>query len=202
MTHWGAPESSVPERTDRCAWCKADPLYVAYHDQEWGVPVHDEQRLFEFLVLETMQAGLSWHTVLKKREAFRAAFAGFDPVAVAAFGEAEVARCMDDPGIIRNRAKIVAAVKNARAFLQVQDAEGGFSPFMWSFADGRPQINHWRTHQEVPTTTPLSDAFSKALKERGFAFVGSIVCYSHLQATGVIMDHLVTCFRHRELLNA
>ena len=180
----------------RCPWCGTDALYVAYHDQEWGVPVHDDRRLFEFLVLEGAQAGLSWITILKRREGYRRAFASFDPVRVAAFGEADVARLLADPGIVRNRAKVASAIANARAFLAVQEAFGSFAAFQWDFVDGQPVINHWRSLSEVPACTEVSDRFSKALKQRGFSFVGSTICYAHMQAVGMVNDHLVDCHRH------
>ncbi|MCY0876808.1 MAG: DNA-3-methyladenine glycosylase I [Firmicutes bacterium] len=186
----------------RCAWCGTDPLYEAYHDTEWGVPLSDDQRLFEFLVLESMQAGLSWLTVLRKREHFRRAFEGFDPVRVAGFDDTKIASLLADPGIIRNRLKIAAAVRNASAFLRVVEEVGSFSEYMWGFTDGRRILNHWRHAEEVPARTELSDRFSRDLQKRGFSFVGSTICYAHLQATGVVMDHVVSCFRHEQLIRA
>lgn len=186
----------MEDALQRCPWCGTDPLYVAYHDEEWGVPVHDDRRLFEFLILEGAQAGLSWITVLKRREGYRRAFAGFDPARVAAFGEADVARLLADPGIVRNRAKIASAIANARAFLAVQEAFGSFAAFQWSFVDGQPLVNHWQSLAEVPARTEVSDRFSKALKQRGFSFVGSTICYAHMQAVGMVNDHLVDCHRH------
>jgi len=183
----------------RCGWLTADPLYVAYHDTEWGVPVRDDHRLFEFLILETFQAGLSWLTVLRKRENFRRAFAGFDVRRVAAFSEADVERLMQDAGIIRNRAKIQAAVTNAQAFIRIQDGFGTFSSYIWGFVDGRSIVNSFPSLKDVPATTPLSDAISKDLKERGFRFVGSTVVYAHMQATGMVNDHTTDCFRWAEL---
>lgn len=180
----------------RCPWCGTDPLYVAYHDQEWGVPAHDDRRLFEFLILEGAQAGLSWITILKRREGYRRAFAGFDPARVAAFGEPDVARLLADPGIVRNRAKIASAIANARAFLAVQEEFGSFAAFQWGFVDGQPIVNHWRSLEEVPARTEVSDRFSKALRQRGFSFVGSTICYAHMQAVGMVNDHLVDCHRH------
>lgn len=180
----------------RCPWCGADPLYVAYHDREWGVPVHDDRRLFEFLVLEGAQAGLSWFTILKRREAYRHAFAGFDPARVARFGELELARLLADSGIVRNRAKIASAVGNARAFLAVQAQFGSFAAFQWDFVDGAPIVNAWARQEEVPARTEVSDRLSKALKQRGFSFVGSTICYAHMQAVGMVNDHLVSCHRH------
>jgi len=184
---------------ERCPWCGEDPLYVDYHDKEWGVPVHDDRSLFEFIVLEGAQAGLSWITILRKRKAYRSAFAGFDPTAVAAFGEADIDALMHDAGIVRNRAKIAATIGNARAFLELQARHGSFDRFVWDFVDGRPRTNHWRTMTEVPATTAESDALSKALKSAGFKFVGSTICYAHMQATGMVNDHLTSCFRHAEL---
>jgi DNA-3-methyladenine glycosylase I len=185
--------------TRRCPWCGADPLYVAYHDAEWGVPVRDDGALFEFLLLEGAQAGLSWLTILRKREAYRRAFADFDPARVAAFGEADVARLLGDGGIVRNRAKINSAIANARAFLEVQAAIGSFAAYLWDFVEGRPLQHARRTLADIPPTTPLSDAISKDLKARGFSFVGSTIVYSHMQATGMVNDHLVGCFRHAQV---
>jgi DNA-3-methyladenine glycosylase I len=183
----------------RCAWVGADPLYLAYHDREWGVPVHDDEVLFEFLVLEGAQAGLSWITILRKREQYRRAFAGFDARKVAAFGSREVRRLLADPGIVRNRLKIESAVRNARAFLDVQAESGSFARFMWAFVGGRPRRNAWPSIKEVPARTPESDAMSKALKQRGFTFVGSTICYAHMQAVGMVNDHTVDCFRYRQV---
>jgi DNA-3-methyladenine glycosylase I len=180
----------------RCPWCGSDPLYVAYHDQEWGVPVHDDRRLFEFLVLEGAQAGLAWITILRKREGYRHAFEGFDPSRVAAFTDADLVRLLADPGIVRNRAKLASAIANARAFLAVQEQFGSFARFMWDFVDGRPLVNHWTRLEDVPARTELSDRLSKALKQRGFNFVGSTICYAHMQAVGMVNDHLVSCHRH------
>jgi DNA-3-methyladenine glycosylase I len=183
----------------RCPWCGDDPLYVAYHDTEWGVPVHDDRVLFEFLLLEGAQAGLSWITILRKREAYRRAFAGFDPARVARFGAREQARLLADAGIVRNRAKVASAIGNARAFLAVQDEFGSFADYVWRFVDGKPVQNAWRSIQEIQPTTPLSDTISKDLKQRGFKFVGSTIVQSHLQATGMVNDHLLGCFRHAEV---
>ncbi|AHM61284.1 DNA-3-methyladenine glycosylase i [Flammeovirgaceae bacterium 311] len=184
----------------RCGWAEGKfPEYVRYHDEEWGVPVHDDGVQFEFLVLESAQAGLSWSTVLKKREAYRAAFAQFDPRQVALFGEAEVSSLLQNEGIIRNRAKIQAAINNAERFLEVQQEWGSFSAYLWNFVGGKPQINHWQHSKEVPATTPLSDAVAKDMKKRGFKFLGSTVMYAHLQACGLVMDHTTDCFRYREL---
>jgi DNA-3-methyladenine glycosylase I len=183
----------------RCAWCGADPLYRDYHDREWGVPLHDERGLFEFLILEGAQAGLSWLTILRKREGYRRAFAQFDAERVARYGEADVARLLADKGIVRNRLKIEAAIANARATLTVREAFGGLDAYFWRFVDGRPIQNAWRDLGQVPATTPLSDRISKDLKQRGFKFVGSTIVYAHMQATGMVNDHTVECFRHAKL---
>jgi DNA-3-methyladenine glycosylase I len=180
----------------RCPWCGSDPLYMAYHDQEWGLPLHDEQRLFEMLTLEGAQAGLSWLTILRKREGYRRAFAGFDPQLVAGFGDADVARLLADSGIVRNRLKIASAVSNARAVLEVQACYGSLDAFLWGFVDGTPIRNSWRSMAEIPASTPLSDAMSRELKRHGFRFIGSTICYAHMQATGMVNDHLTGCFRY------
>jgi DNA-3-methyladenine glycosylase I len=179
----------------RCAWVPADdPLYIAYHDEEWGRPVRDDRRLFEMLTLEGAQAGLSWITILKRREGYRQAFAGFDAERIARFGEADVARLLADPGIIRNRAKVESTIRNARAFLALNEESGGFSAFLWQFVGGEPRINSPRSSQEIPAETPESKAMSKELKRRGFGFVGPTVCYAFMQAVGMVDDHLLTCF--------
>ena len=184
----------------RCAWANpADQLMIDYHDSEWGVPVHDDLKHFEFLVLEAAQAGLSWAIVLKKREGYRRAFSGFDPHKVARYTAKKIDALVADPGIIRNRMKIEAAVKNARAFLAVQDEFGSFDEYGWRFVDGRPQVNKRKLSREIPATSPESDAFSKDLKRRGFSFVGSTVIYAHMQAVGMVNDHLVDCFRYRQV---
>lgn len=183
----------------RCPWPGDDPLMLAYHDLEWGAPVHDDRLHFEFLILEGAQAGLSWRTVLHRREGYRRAFAGFDPHVVAAYDDRIIAELLQDRGIIRNRAKVRAAVGNARAFLQVQAEEGSFDAFIWSFVNGATKINKWKTLQELPAVTPEAEALSGALKKRGFAFVGPTVMYAHMQACGLVNDHLVDCFRYREL---
>lgn len=183
----------------RCGWCLGDPLYVAYHDEEWGVPVRDDQKLFEFLTLETFQAGLSWITVLKKRAHFRRVFDEFDYRRIAFYGEDKIAELLADPGIIRNRLKVRAAVSNARAFMDVQQEFGSFSEYIWGFTDGRPIRNAVHNYREAPATTPLSDKLSKDLKKRGFKFVGSTVMYAHMQATGMVNDHEVTCFRYDQV---
>jgi DNA-3-methyladenine glycosylase I len=182
----------------RCDWAK-DDLAIRYHDEEWGVPVHDDRRWFEFLILEGAQAGLSWDTILRKREHYRRAFAGFDPDAVARFGDAHIQALLADPGIVRNRLKVTSAVKNARAFLRVQEEFDGFDPYIWRFVEGRPVRNAWRSLGEIPARTPLSDAMSKDLKKRAFTFVGSTICYALMQATGLVNDHLVGCFRHGQV---
>jgi DNA-3-methyladenine glycosylase I len=174
-------------------------MYVRYHDEEWGVPIHDDRLLFEFLTLETFQAGLSWITVLRKREHFRTAFASFDANRVARFNNADLERLMLDSGIIRNRAKVGAAINNAQAFIRLQDEKGSFDNYIWNFVDGKPMVNHFKNQGEVPANTALSDQISADLKRRGFQFVGSTVIYSHMQATGMVNDHLVFCPRHREL---
>jgi DNA-3-methyladenine glycosylase I len=182
----------------RCAWASGNALQTAYHDTEWGVPAHDDRRLFEFLILEGAQAGLSWDTILRKRQNYRRAFARFDPRAVARFGKKDIAMLMKDSGIVRNRLKIESAVSNAAAFLAVQKEFGSFDKYVWQFVGGRPRRNRWRTPRQVPASTPESDAMSKDLKKRGFRFVGSTICYAFMQATGMVNDHLVICFRYRE----
>jgi DNA-3-methyladenine glycosylase I len=188
--------SSVAQKT-RCGWAGEDPLYVAYHDGEWGVPVYDDRVLFEFLLLEGAQAGLSWITILRKREAYRAAFAEFDPEKVARFNDKKLAALLQNPGIVRNRLKVESAVKNARAFLAVQEEHGSFSEYQWRFVGGKPLQNHRASLKEVPARTPESDAFSKDLKKRGFNFVGSTIIYAHMQATGMVNDHVDACFRQK-----
>lgn len=188
-----------PDQRPRCGWVHDDPLCIAYHDDEWGAPVHDDQLLFEFLILEGVQAGLSWRTVLRKRAAYRAAFDGFDPVKVAAYDEAKIAELLANPGIIRNRLKVRAAVANARAFMDVQAAFGSFDAYLWGFVDGRVQQNAWRTLAEVPTETAASLAMSRDMKSRGFKFVGPTICYALMQAVGLVNDHLTDCFRYRQL---
>ncbi len=183
----------------RCAWIGADLIKRAYHDTEWGVPLHDDRKLFEVLVLEGMQAGLSWSTILDKRENFRRAFDGFDPEAVAHYDARKIAALLRDPGIIRNRQKIHAAVKNARAFLAVQDEFGSFDAYQWRFVGGTPKVNRRRALRSIPPRTRDSDAFSRDLIARGFSFVGSTIVYSHMQATGMVNDHVVTCFRWAEV---
>ncbi|MDD2897824.1 MAG: DNA-3-methyladenine glycosylase I [Desulfuromonadaceae bacterium] len=186
------------EHICRCPWCGDDPAYIAYHDNEWGVPLHDDTRLFEMLTLEGAQAGLSWLTVLKKREGYRTAFAGFNPLIVAAFNDADVERLMNNPGIIRNRLKITSTISNARAVQEVQDAHGSLDRFLWSFVDGVAIRNARASMSDIPASTPLSDVMSKELKRLGFRFVGSTICYAFMQATGMVNDHLVGCFRHSD----
>lgn len=186
----------------RCAWTTTDPLYIEYHDQEWGVPVYDDRLLFEFLVLEGAQAGLSWYTILKKRENYRKAFDGFDPDLITGYNERKIAELLANPGIVRNKLKINAAVENAKAFLKVRDEFGTFRDYIWSFVGGKPIRNHWQTIREVPVSTPQSEAMSKDLKKRGFKFVGTTICYAYMQATGMVMDHTIDCFRHEELKNS
>jgi DNA-3-methyladenine glycosylase I len=184
----------------RCGWCGDDPLYVAYHDLEWGVPVHDDRTLFEFLVLEGAQAGLSWSTILKKRKGYRRLYDGFDPERVARYDDAKVAELLSDPAIVRNRAKVAASISNARAFLRVQAEHGSFAAYIWRFADGVPIQNAWTTLAELPAVTPLAETISKDLKQRGFTFVGPTIVYAHMQATGMVNDHLVSCFRYPEVV--
>jgi DNA-3-methyladenine glycosylase I len=182
----------------RCGWAAKDPLYVAYHDEEWGRPLHDDRRLFELLCLEGAQAGLAWITILRKRDAYRRAYRGFDPAKVARFGAREERRLLADTGIVRNRAKVAASVANARAFLDVQREHGSFDRYLWGFVGGKPIRRHPRTLADVPPKTAESDALSKDLKQRGFKFVGSTICYAFMQATGLVDDHVSTCFRaHR-----
>ncbi len=183
----------------RCGWCGTDPLYVAYHDEEWGVPVDDDRRLFEFLILEGAQAGLSWLTILRKREAYRRAFAEFDPREVARFGARQKRRLLNDAGIVRNRLKIESEIGNARAFLKVQEEFGSFAKYQWSFLGGTPVVARRKTLRDVPPRTPISDALSKDLVRRGFRFVGSTIVYAHMQAVGMVNDHLVGCFRHAQI---
>ncbi len=181
---------------NRCEWAGGDPLMVAYHDEEWGVPVHDDRTHFEFLVLEGAQAGLSWSTILRKRGGYRKAFAGFDPARVARFTPARVEKLLGDPSIVRNRLKVESAVTNAHAFLRLQDEAGSFDAWLWAFVDGQPVVNRWERLGELPAETELSQAVSKDLKRRGFRFVGPTIMYAHLQAVGVVNDHVVGCFRH------
>ncbi len=183
----------------RCAWSTSDPLYIAYHDQEWGVPVHDDRAIFEFLVLEGAQAGLSWITILRKRDNYRAAFDQFDPARVARYDEKKIEALLTNPGIVRNRRKIEAAVQNARAFLEVQGEFGSFDRYIWRFVGGAPRQNAWTSLEQIPAQTEESVALSKDLIRRGFRFVGPTICYAHMQATGMVNDHTVDCFRYKEL---
>jgi len=186
--------------TERCGWARGE-LDIPYHDREWGVPLHDDRTWFEFLILEGAQAGLSWSTILKKRENYRAAFDGFDPEAVALYDDERVAALLADPGIVRNRLKVASAITNAKAFLEVQREFGSFDAWIWTFTGGQPIHNQWTSMTQVPARTPESDAISKVLLKRGFKFVGSTICYAFMQATGMVNDHLVTCFRHTEVPN-
>ena len=186
----------------RCEWSQGDPLYHAYHDEEWGVPVYDDRHLFEMLILEGAQAGLSWITILKKRENYRRAFEGFQPEVVARFDEGKIAALLEDPGIVRNRLKIAAAVQNARACLRIQEEFGSFSAYLWPFVGGKPLVNRWKTLGEIPAQTEESGALSKDLRKRGFNFVGPTICYAFMQAVGMVNDHQVTCFRYQEILGS
>lgn len=183
----------------RCAWCETEPLYMDYHDTEWGVPVRDDARMFEFLILETFQAGLSWITVLRKRENFRRAFDGFDYKKIARYDEEKIAALLADSGIIRNKLKVRATISNALAYMKVQEEFGSFCNYIWGFVDGQPIVNNFASMKELPANTPLSDTISKDLKKRGFKFVGTTVVYAHMQATGMVNDHLVNCFRHEQV---
>ena len=200
----GSRPASPPHPTEiqgreRCAWCGTDPLYLAYHDHEWGVPLHDDRRLFEMLVLEGAQAGLNWLTILRKREGYRRAFDGFDPERIARYDDRDIARLLADPGIVRNRLKIAAAVRNAQGFLAIQERHGGFGAFLWRYVDSVPKQNGWRSLAEVPARTPEAEAMSRDLKRLGFGFVGPTICYAFMQATGMVNDHITDCFRHPEL---
>ncbi len=189
----------MKKKKNRCSWCGNDPLYISYHDKEWGVPVYDDNKLFEFLVLETFQAGLSWITVLKKRENFRKAFDDFDYEKITAFSEKKITSLLQDKGIIRNKLKVKATVTNAQAFIKVQKEFGSFSKYIWGFVNGKPIVNTFNSLSEIPANTPLSDTISIDLKKRGFKFVGSTVIYAHMQATGMVNDHITSCFRHKEV---
>lgn len=185
---------------ERCPWAGNDPVYIKYHDEEWGVPVHNDTKLFEFIVLEGAQAGLSWLTILKRREGYRKAFSGFDVETVARYTAEKIEELLLDPGIIRNRLKVNSAVTNARAFIKIQEEFGSFDRYAWRFVDGAPIINTFKTMEELPATSKESDAFSKDLKQRGFKFVGSTIIYAHMQATGMVNDHLTGCFRYRQVM--
>jgi DNA-3-methyladenine glycosylase I len=188
-------EKAAMTDVTRCPWAKSE-IEIAYHDEEWGLPLHDDRMLFEFLILEGAQAGLSWITILKKRPAYRIAYEGFDPARVASYTASDVERLLAEPGIVRNRAKIASSISNAQAYLKVQEEFGSFDRYIWRFTGGAPKINTWTSIKDVPASTPESDAMSKDLKKRGFRFVGSTICYAHMQATGMVNDHLVSCFRH------
>jgi DNA-3-methyladenine glycosylase I len=191
---------SVAKELVRCTWpLSGNELYVRYHDDEWGVPVYDDRKQFEFLTLESAQAGLSWATILNKREGYRRAFADFDPEKVARFTEKRIEKILTDPGIVRNRLKVRAAVTNAQKFLEVQEEFDGFAKYLWQFVGGKPVQNRWTEHKQVPATSPESDAASKDLKQRGFKFVGSTIIYAHMQATGLVNDHLTNCFRYKQV---
>jgi DNA-3-methyladenine glycosylase I len=191
--------SKASKEPPRCDWCLSHPLYIAYHDEEWGVPEHDDRSLFEKLILDGAQAGLSWLTILKKRDGYRQAFDGFDPDKIARYSERRIERLLADPGIVRNRLKVQSAVGNAQAYLKLLDELGSFDRYLWQFVDGRTIRNRWRTIAELPASSPQSDAMSRDLKRRGFKFVGSTICYAFMQATGMVNDHLVGCHRHREV---
>lgn len=188
------------DEKNRCPWSMSDPIYMEYHDREWGVPVWDDRKQFEFLVLESAQAGLSWLTILKRREGYQRLYSDFDPQTVARFDANKIMSMLQDPGIIRNRKKIESSINNARLFLDLQEKHGSFSAYLWRFMDGKPLVNHFSTLSEIPATTPLSDTISKELKKIGFSFLGSTIIYAHLQATGLVNDHLVSCFRHAECM--
>lgn len=189
------------EESPRCSWPGDIPIYVDYHDSEWGRPVHDDRELFEFLILEGAQAGLSWITILKKREAYREAFDGFEPAKVALYGEEKVEELMGNEGIVRNRRKIESAISNAKLFLSVVEEFGSFDAYIWDYVDGIPIVGHWRTQEEIPATTPLSDKISKDLKKRGFKFVGSTIVYAYMQSIGMVNDHVTECFVYQEMVN-
>jgi DNA-3-methyladenine glycosylase I len=184
---------------NRCGWCGTDPLYIAYHDEEWGTPIHDDRKLFEFLILESAQAGLSWITVLRKRENYRQAFDHFDPDKVSRYDSQKITELMADQGIIRNRRKIEAAIQNAKVFLKIQDEFGSFATYAWQFVGGRPKSNRWSSLEEVPAVSPESNAMSKDMQKRGFKFCGPTICYAYMQATGMVNDHLVDCFKYNVL---
>lgn len=189
----------MKSRLTRCSWCGDDPLYIRYHDREWGVPVHSDRKLYEFLVLEGAQAGLSWITVLRKRAAYRQAFDRFDFNKVACYNERKIKSLLMNPGIIRNQLKIHSAVRNAQAFIQVREEFGTFNKYIWSFVDGEPSRNRWKTLSDIPARTILSDQISKDMKQRGFSFVGSTIVYAHMQATGMVNDHTIDCFRYDQV---
>ena len=189
-------------KDNRCQWCLSEEIFMEYHDTEWGVPVYDDQKQFEFLVLESAQAGLSWLTILKRREGYRRLYDGFDAKLVAEYGEERIQKMLLDPGIIRNRKKIESSVNNAQKFLEIQAQHGSFCSYIWGFVDGKQVVNHFQDLSQIPATTPLSDTISKDLKQKGFKFLGSTIIYAHLQATGLVNDHLLDCFRHAECKKA
>jgi DNA-3-methyladenine glycosylase I len=191
------PKNKIQSEPVRCGWCAGDEAYIAYHDHEWGVPSRDERHLFEMLNLEGAQAGLSWRTILHKREGYRRAFDQFDAQKIARYTPAKVAKLLANPGIVRNRLKVQATIDNAKAYLRLCERDGGLAPYLWGYVNGKPIVNHWRTLREVPARTALSDGISKDLKKRGFRFVGSTICYAYLQAVGVVDDHLVDCFKRK-----
>jgi DNA-3-methyladenine glycosylase I len=184
---------------NRCGWSISDPIYIDYHDKEWGVPIHDDRLLFEFLVLEGAQAGLSWITILRRRDNYRKAYEGFDPATVAAFGKKKIRELLADSGIIRNRMKVESSIQNAKAYLQVQKEFGSFDQYVWQFVKGKPIVNRWKKLSEIPAKTAESEAMSKDLIKRGFRFVGPTICYAHMQATGMVNDHVLECFRYNDL---
>lgn len=192
-------DKKMPKELIRCPWCGSDPLYMKYHDEEWGVPVHDDDKLFEFIVLEGFQAGLSWRTILYKRENFRKAFDRFNAEKIARYNENKVQKLLNDAGIIRNKLKIAATITNAKAFLNIQDKNGSFNDYLWQFTNGKVKRNEWKTLREIPARTPESDAMSKQLIKDGFKFVGSTICYANMQATGMVNDHLVNCHRYKKV---
>ncbi|AKH19930.1 DNA-3-methyladenine glycosylase I [Sedimenticola thiotaurini] len=192
----------MPSNIQRCGWAGSDPLYQQYHDREWGVPCRDDRTLFEFLILEGAQAGLSWITILRKRDHYRKVYDQFNPQKVARYNASKVEQLLADPGIVRNRLKVMASITNAKLFLDIQAEYGDFASFIWRFVDDEPIINHWPSLQQLPATTPESDAMSRELKRRGFKFVGSTICYAYMQAIGMVNDHTLDCFRHRELLDS
>jgi DNA-3-methyladenine glycosylase I len=187
---------------ERCPWAGTDPLYISYHDEEWGVPIHDDRTHFEFLVLESAQAGLSWLTILRRRENYRIAYEGFDPFRVSRFGPEKITELLGNRGIIRNRKKIESSVQNAHRFVELQKEFGSFDAYLWAFVDGRPVVNSWESLAQIPSQTGLSDRITEDLKRRGFRFIGSTILYSHLQAVGVVNDHLVQCFRYQQILKS
>ena len=187
------------EPVNRCGWTSTNPLMIDYHDTEWGVAVHDDRKLFEFITLDAFQAGLSWSCILNKRENFRAAFDNFDPLQIAKYDENKVEALMQDKGIVRNRAKILATIQNAIGFLSIQSEYGSFDKYIWQFTDGKPIVNKWEQMNQIPTSSPESDAMSKGLKKRGFKFVGTTICYAFMQAAGMVNDHLLSCFRYSEV---